>query len=108
MWKFKMKMLMKSYAKKNFWKINWNWRFGQLPWNARDNYTHWNKLGWWNELHHTILETYFDLCFKCTSDKILLESNLFWKNFQKLEGHMQKIDMFIIDDHYHQEKNSKN
>jgi hypothetical protein len=60
-----------------------------------------------NELHFTILETYFDLCFRRTNDKILLESNLLWKNFQKLEGHMQNIDMFIIDDHYHQEKISK-
>jgi hypothetical protein len=60
-----------------------------------------------DELHFTILETYFDLCFKCTSDKTLFESKCFWKNFQKLEGCMQNIDMFIIDDHYHQEKISK-
>jgi hypothetical protein len=30
--------------------------------------------------------------------------NINWKNFQKLEGNLQKTYMFIIDDHYLQQK----
>jgi hypothetical protein len=42
------------------------------------------------------------------SKGVVQKAQLFWninlKNFQKLEGRMQKTYMFIVDDHYIQEK----
>ncbi len=42
--------------------------------------------------------------FKGVVRRLQLFWNINWKNFQKLEGNLQKTYMFIIDDHYLQQK----
>jgi hypothetical protein len=98
-------MLVKSWNI-FFKRINWNWRFGQLPWNSTDN-IQWNNWVDEDDLQLTILEAYFDFYFNCASDNTRLKSFFLEEKHSKIGRFMQKIYMFMIDDHYHQEKISK-